>query len=127
MSHYFREPNSFRFVNCKRVAGERARKKCREWNAFIRRRNKLRAEGRIAEAIELERPYLGEPWEVEEPERFVLESELDTEELNDPYNPYVNDPYLVMLNALCDDVESDNVVTRRSLPQKSAKKKNEKT
>ena len=127
MSHYFREPNSFRLVNCKRVAGERARKKCREWNTFICRRNKLRAEGRIAEALELERPYLEEDWEVEEPERFDLESELDAEELNDPYNPYVNDPYLVMLNVLSNDVESDNVVTRRSLPQKSAKKKRKNT
>lgn len=96
MSHYFREPNSFRFVNCKRVAGERARKKCREWNAFIRRRNKLRAEGRIAEAIELERPYLGEVWEVEEPLHLDLELEYDIEEVNDPNDPYLNDHYLMM-------------------------------
>lgn len=54
MSHYFYEPNSFRGVNCKKVARERARKKCREWNAFIRKRNKLRAAGRIVEAEELE-------------------------------------------------------------------------
>ena len=64
MTHYFYEPNSFRGVNCKKVAGERARKKCQEWNAFIGKINKLKAEGRIAEAEELERPYL-ELWEFE--------------------------------------------------------------
>ena len=62
MTNYFHEPKSFRGVNCKKVAGERARKKCRDWNAFIRKINKLRAEGQIAEVEELERPYL-ELWE----------------------------------------------------------------
>lgn len=57
MTHYFNEPNSFRVVNCKGVPGERARKKCREWNALVKKRNQLRTEGRIAEAEELERPY----------------------------------------------------------------------
>jgi len=51
-------------VNCKKVAGERAQKKCREWNAFIHTIQKLKAEGRTAEAEELERPYL-ELWEFE--------------------------------------------------------------
>lgn len=64
MTHYFREPNSFRVINCKTVPGERARKACREWNELVALRNKLRAEGRIEEAEELERPYK-ELWEFE--------------------------------------------------------------
>ncbi len=65
MTHYFREPNSFRIINCKAVPGERARKACREWNKLVGLRNKLRAEGRIEEAEELERPYT-ELWKFEE-------------------------------------------------------------
>lgn len=57
MTHYFNEPNSFRLVNCKSVPGERARKKCRQWNALVKKRLAQRAQGRIAEAEELERPY----------------------------------------------------------------------
>jgi hypothetical protein len=64
MTHYFREPKSFRGVNCKAVPGERARKACREWNKLISLRDKLRAEGRIEELEELERPYK-ELWEFE--------------------------------------------------------------
>ncbi|MBW4640389.1 MAG: hypothetical protein KME05_19600 [Gloeocapsa sp. UFS-A4-WI-NPMV-4B04] len=64
MSHYFREPKSFRGVNCKAVPGERARKACREWNKLISLRDKLKAEGRIEELEELERPYK-ELWEFE--------------------------------------------------------------
>ncbi len=64
MTNYFHEPKSFRGVNCREVAGERARKKCRDWNVFIRKINKLRAEGRIAEVEELELPYL-DLWEFE--------------------------------------------------------------
>ena len=64
MPHYFREPKSFRGVNCKAVPGERARKACREWNKLISLRDKLRVEGRIAELAELERPYK-ELWEFE--------------------------------------------------------------
>lgn len=72
----------------------------------------------MQKAVELERPYLGESWEVEEPLRLDLEPEYDIEELNDP-----NGPYLVMLNILSDDVETNNGTTRRSRHQKSAKKK----
>lgn len=64
MTHYFHEPKSFRVVNCKAVPGERARKACREWNKLVALRNKLRAERRIEEAEELERPYI-ELWEFE--------------------------------------------------------------
>lgn len=64
MPHYFREPKSFRGVNCKAVPGERARKACREWNKLISLRDKLRAEERIEELEELERPYK-ELWEFE--------------------------------------------------------------
>ena len=64
MSHYFHEPNCFKGVNCKRVPGERARKKCQEWNRFISRLQKLRREGKITEAEELERPWK-ELWEFE--------------------------------------------------------------
>ncbi len=62
MPHYFREPKSFRGVNCKAVPGERARKACPEWNKLISLRDKLKAEGRIEELEELERPYK-ELWE----------------------------------------------------------------
>lgn len=55
MTHYFHEPNSFRLVDCKSVPGERAQKACREWNALIRKRNKLRQAGKLEEARELER------------------------------------------------------------------------
>jgi len=65
MTHYFREPKSFRGVNCKAVPGERARKACREWNKLISLRDKLKAEGRIEELEELERPYK-ELWEKRE-------------------------------------------------------------
>ena len=58
MSHYFQEPNSFRVVNCKRVPGERARKRCREWNSFVKQRAKLRKAGKIEEANHLESEYL---------------------------------------------------------------------
>jgi hypothetical protein len=64
MSHYFHEPKCFKGVNCKQVPGERARKKCREWNKLISKLQKLRREGKIAEAEELERPYI-ELWEFE--------------------------------------------------------------
>lgn len=64
MTHFFEKPSSFKIVDCKKVAGERARKACYEWNNLVRRRNKLRSEGRITEAEELERPYL-ELWEFE--------------------------------------------------------------
>lgn len=64
MSHYFHEPKSFRGVNCKGVAGERARKKCREWNKLISKIQKLRREGKIVEAEELEQPWK-ELWEFE--------------------------------------------------------------
>lgn len=57
MSHYFREPRSFRVINCKAIPGERAGKACREWNKLVGLRNKPRAEGRIEEAEELERHY----------------------------------------------------------------------
>lgn len=65
MAHYFREPKSFRVINCEAVPGERARKACLEWNRLVRLRNKLRAGGRIEEAEELERPYT-ELWKFEE-------------------------------------------------------------
>lgn len=65
MTHYFNEPNSFRVINCKSVPGERARKACREWNKLVQLRNKLRAEGRIQEAEDLERPYV-EFWNFKE-------------------------------------------------------------
>lgn len=64
MSHYFHEPKCFKGVNCKKVPGERARKKCQEWNKFISKLQKLKREGKIVEAEELERPYL-ELWEFE--------------------------------------------------------------
>ncbi len=64
MTHYFREPKSFRGVNCKAVPGERARKACREWNKLVGLRSKLKGEGRVEELEALERPYL-ELWEFE--------------------------------------------------------------
>lgn len=45
MSHYFCCPDSFRLVQCKKVSGERARKKCREWNKLIKQRNKYKKQG----------------------------------------------------------------------------------
>ena len=65
MTHYFREPKSFRGVNCKAVPGERARKACREWNKLVGLRSKLKGEGRVEELEALERPYL-ELWEERE-------------------------------------------------------------
>ena len=58
MTHYFKEPSSFRVVNCKKVPGERARKRCREWNSFVKRRAKLRKAGNIEAANQLEAEYL---------------------------------------------------------------------
>ena len=65
MTHYFREPKSFRGVNCKAVPGERARIACREWNKLVGLRSKLKGEGRVEELEALERPYL-EVWEERE-------------------------------------------------------------
>lgn len=64
MTHYFREPKSFRGVNCKAVTGERARIACREWNKLVGLRSKLKSEGRVEELEALERPYI-ELWECE--------------------------------------------------------------
>lgn len=64
MSNYFYEPKCFKGVNCKKVPGEQTRKKCREWNKLIAKIQKLRREGKIAEAEELECRYL-ELWEFE--------------------------------------------------------------
>ncbi|MDJ0717950.1 MAG: hypothetical protein QNJ54_27635 [Prochloraceae cyanobacterium] len=58
MTHYFKTPDSFRTVNCKQVAGERARKKCREWNSLIKKRNKLKREGKLEEAKEVEKELI---------------------------------------------------------------------
>lgn len=64
MTHYFREPKSFRGVNCQSVSGERARDACHKWNKLVGLRSKLKSEGRIEELIALERPYV-ELWEEE--------------------------------------------------------------
>lgn len=53
MSNYFSEPNSFRVVNCKRVSGETARKKCHKWNKMVKLRAKLRQKANFEEAEKL--------------------------------------------------------------------------
>ena len=57
--HYFFEPDSYRVVNCKRVPGERARKNCRKWNSFVKKRAKLKQQGRFEEMKQLEAEYHG--------------------------------------------------------------------
>ena len=58
MTNYFFPPNSFRIINPKKVSGERARKKCREWNRLVRQRNRLRKERKFEEAKQLEQRLL---------------------------------------------------------------------
>lgn len=53
MTHYFIEPSSFRLVDCKRVPGERARKKCHKWNKMVKLRAKLIRQGNLEEAQKL--------------------------------------------------------------------------
>lgn len=35
--HRFHEPSTLRIVSCRHLPGERTRKQCREWNAYVRR------------------------------------------------------------------------------------------
>lgn len=88
MAHYFREPKSFRGVDCRKVPGERARKDCKKWNKFVAHLQKLRREGLIAQAEELERPYR-EMWEFEQSFRPFKKRKKGKGKSNNALSAYV--------------------------------------
>ncbi|MGF1488625.1 MAG: hypothetical protein ACFBSE_16190 [Prochloraceae cyanobacterium] len=60
MTNSFYPPNSFRPVQLKKIAGERARKKGKEWNRLIRERNRLKKAKNFDEVQKIEEQLLND-------------------------------------------------------------------